>query len=91
VSIEQRSRRIGITLDSKQGVIWQFKSQLSFPDYCTDNWDSFEECLLDFIVSSDELISIMHLTESSLSVEDYDIYSSILSEAVKTGRFEVLE
>ena len=68
---------------SKESVITQFKIQLSFPEYCSANWDSFEECLLDFLDEHGEGIEIFHVSRSLLSAKDKDRYFDILNDAMK--------
>jgi hypothetical protein len=90
VSIEQPPKRIDILLDSKDSIILQFKSQLLLPDYCTNNWDSFEECLLDYLDLFDGVVIVEHSPNKSLSKEDQTVYLAILNEAAETGKLEIL-
>lgn len=77
-------RKIVISPISKESVIAQFKIQLPLPAYCSINWDSFEECLLDFLDDHEEGIQVCHEGDIKLSKEDRDLYIGILRDAMKS-------
>jgi hypothetical protein len=76
-----KGREISIVPTSKESVIAQFKKQLPLPDYCAENWDSFEECLLDFLEGAVDRIYIIHQGEVEMSSKDKVAYLSILRDA----------
>jgi hypothetical protein len=77
-------RKIVIFPTSKAEIISQFKRNLPFPAYCSMNWDSFEECLLDFLDEHGEGIEIFHEGGIQLPDDDKEIYLGILHDAMKS-------
>lgn len=49
---------IEINANNKRDIIDIYSKKLNFPAYYDNNWDSFEECLIDFIEESDTKIII---------------------------------
>ncbi len=74
-------KTVQIVLNSKEGIIEQYKRELPLPSYCAANWDSFEECLIDFLDESSAGLIIVHDSKTALSKEDFDTYLSIINAA----------
>lgn len=66
---------------SKKEIIEYYARILGFPCYYKMNWDSFEECLLDFLEENGESISIVHDgTRAGFPEEYLDIVTKIERE-----------
>jgi hypothetical protein len=69
---------------TKQALIATLAKQLSFPDYCGENWDGFEECLRDLSWLPTGQVALTHTDVPLVNdVANARIYLAILSDAVR--------
>lgn len=81
----------GKDIHNKTDFFKKAKSVMQLPDYSTDNWDSFEECINDlFWINSDGYIFVYDNTDVYFSKhkEDEKILMSILADAVENWEGE---
>jgi hypothetical protein len=72
------------TLRGKLGLLRSLSSQLSFPDYFGENWDAFEECLLDLLPNYGRSVIIVHRAMPvDLSEPDLLMYLRILRSVME--------
>jgi RNAse (barnase) inhibitor barstar len=85
--------RIHILLDNKirtkLELLDAYSNALNFPHYFGQNWDSFWDCLSEFLYNKNCTVEVEHSKDFSLLQSDLDIYKSIIS-SLNDDNFRVI-
>lgn len=80
-----KEKQINIILDfenisTKEDIFKIFKERLNYPDYFSNNWDSFYECYKDVSAEISVNIKIINLDKSKINNDDLEVFMEIIKE-----------